>query len=250
MDEDLNVSVGGNYKLSWSGDLLWTSGLLPTSPTKFPTTIPDWTLRSVYADSKQALFVNVHGPALFAVDAANGEMIGKALALPVPIVTATTSVQQNIYILGGGKVYRTTPELPPLEEYFILPTDLVAKNPNGIAVSADQKTIYLSVGSGETARVYAYTDGALQWEAKAGQVLVRHKNILLTANPTGPGVLALDTADGTFSAIFGQAAVGARPPLTSITGAAIGSKNGMDYLFIASQYRVLVYRIVVAGEGE
>jgi hypothetical protein len=77
-------------------------------------------------------------------------------------------------------------------------------------------------------------------------VLNAYKNMLLVADATGPGILALNANDGSMSGIFGNTEIEERPALSGITGAAIGSKDGIDYLFVACQSRILVYRIVAA----
>jgi hypothetical protein len=84
VDQDLNIAVGGNYKLSWNGEPLWTSGLVSSGkPNQFPTTIDYWIMRPAYTDRQQAIFVNVHGPAIFALDGQTGESTGKSLPLAI-----------------------------------------------------------------------------------------------------------------------------------------------------------------------
>lgn len=142
--------------------MLWTSGLAATGkPNQYPTTIDYWTMRPAYSDAQQTIIVNVHGPAIFALNAQTGENLGKSLPLPMPIVQGVTNVGQNIYIMGGGKVFRTTPELRPLQEYSVVPEEVVKKNLTGIAVSEDLSTLYISAGNGAEARVYAYKQGQL-----------------------------------------------------------------------------------------
>ncbi len=247
VDSDLNLTIGGNFKMSWNGEVLWTSGLVSSGkPGQFPYTIDYWTMLPAYADAQQAIFVNIHGPQIFSVSAQTGEATGKGMALPVPGVAGVTRAGTNIYILGGGKILRTNTELAPLEEHLVLPKAVADKNPGGIAVSADLSTTYISAGAGAEARIYAYKGGALLWEAKAGTVLARYKGMLLAADPSGVGILALDAADGSLSGVFGNSAIEDRPAITGIMGASIGGKDGIDYLFVACQSRVMVYRIVAA----
>lgn len=70
--------------------------------------------------------------------------------------------------------------------------------------------------------------------------------MLLTTDPAGRGILALNASDGSMSGIFGNIAFEDRPALSGITGADIGSKDGADYLFVACQSRVMVFRIAAA----
>jgi len=247
VDKDLNIAMGGNYKLSWNGDVLWTSGLAATGkPNQFPYTIDYWIMLPAYTDAQQTIVVNIHGPQILALNSQTGEATGKSMALPVPLVNGVVSAGQNIYILGGGKVQRTTTELTPLQEALVIPEDVAKKGLTGFAVSEDQSTFYISAGNGAEARVYAYRQGQTLWQISAGTVLTRYKNMLLTTDPAGPGILALNTDDGGMSGIFGNIAIEERPSLSGISGATIGSKDGKDYLFVACQSRVLVYRIVAA----
>jgi hypothetical protein len=59
-------------------------------------------------------------------------------------------------------------------------------------------------------------------------------------------VLTLDAGDGAATGLFGQSGLEDRPALSGISGIVLGSKGGVDYLFIACQSRILVYRIVTA----
>jgi hypothetical protein len=247
VDDELNVTVGGNYKLSWDGDLLWTSGLTNTAPQKFPTTINNWTLWPILADAQRAVIISIHGSSIYALDAKTGELANQGFALPMkPGEIFPARAGTDIFLLGGGKVFRTNADLAPLQEVFTVPPEVAQKGLTGLAVATDGSTLFISAGKGDAARVYAYRKGAQLWECAAGQVLLCHKNILLTTFATGAGVLTIDAETGDLSGSFGRSAIADRPALTAIYGAAMGTKDGTDYLFIACQSRILIYRMVVA----
>lgn len=247
VDQDLNVALGGNYMLSWDGNLLWTSGLLSTGKlNKFPTTIDGWEQRPVYSDARQTIAINVNEPAVFALDSGTGESTGKRFALPDTVLSSSAFVGNRIYILGWHKVFSTTSDLLAPKEHFVIPEAVAAGHPNGLAVSDDERTLYISSGADDAARVYAYRDGTPLWSTKAGAVLTRYKGFLLASNSSGPGILVLDASDGSVCGIVADSAVGDRLPLGYVSGATVGSRGDADYLFVGSQYRVLVYRIASA----
>ena len=246
-DDDLNIIVGGNYKMNWNGDLIWTSGLIGTgAPNKYPTTIDYWTYRPAYTDGDQTLVVNIHAPSIYALDAKTGVSSGKSLALP-GTSAGVAHAGKTIFVMVADKIYRTSPDLAPLEEVLTVPEEIAKLKPAGLATNEDGSVFYFAAGAGAEARVYAFKDGQKLWEAKGGAVVAQHKGVLLVANPTGAGVLILEAKSGATLGVFGQSALNDRPIISGITGASFGSKDGADYLFIAAQSRILVYRMVVAG---
>lgn len=248
-DGELSAYAGGNYKIGWDGALRWTSGLAATGkPGLFPTTLGGWGMRAVYADARRAIFLMVHHCKLVAVDPATGISLEKEAPVPGPSLVGACVAGGNVFVTNGAAIYRTTLDLAPPQLVIQVPDDIKAKGVTGLAVDADGKLLYLSAGSGDAARVYALGgNNARAWEAKAGQLFTRYRGVLLAANPAGPGFLALNAADGALAGLFGQKALDDRPPLWNIAGMGVGSRDGADYLFVAAQYRLLVYRIA-AGE--
>jgi hypothetical protein len=248
VDDELNVTVGGSYKLSWNGDLLWSSGLVTTDPKHFPSTVSYWRVAPVYADAQNTILVNLDGSSIFALNAQTGENANRGYALKLPpsaIFVARAGA--SLFILGGGKVYRTAVELAPLQEVLALPEDIAKKNATGLAATADGSTLFVSHGTGAQARVTAYKNGTVIWDARAGVVLGCHKNVLFTAHPSGKGVLLMDATTGDVNGSFGRREIEDRPLVSNPTGMAFGSKDGKEYVFIACQSRILVYRIVTAS---
>ena len=247
-DSDLSAYVGGNYKIDWDGNLCWTSGLVNTGkPNQFPTTLGGWSMKALYADAQRAIFTMVHHTKFVMVNPETGEGTGKEVAVPGSGIIGACVSGRYIYATNGITVYRTTLDLTPLETIFSVPDVVKTKGVTGMALNSDQTIIYLSAGTGENAMVYAFDGGGKRWEAKAGQIFTRYRGVLLTGNPAGPGLLALNADDGSLNGIFANKALDDRPQLWGISGAGVGSKDGADYLFVAAQYRVLVYRIA-AGE--
>ena len=72
-----------------------------------------------------------------------------------------------------------------------------------------------------------------------------YKGILFTSNPDGPGVAALDAATGNVLTLIGNVAEASQLPISAPVGMAIGSKDGVDYLFVQANNRILVYRVTI-----
>jgi len=241
VDSELHVTMGGNYQFSWDGTLRWTSGLVSTGkPNQFPTTISYWIMRPVYADPKRVIIMNIHGNSLFMLDGETGANAGKGYGLPPGPIRGSCVAGQQIFVAVADTIYHTTADLPPLDRFMNVPDPVKAKGGlTGMAMSDDLKQIYISAGSGADARVYAFdrNGGVPLWEAKAGAICARYRDMLLTTNPNGAGILALSAEDGGLSTIFN---------IGSVNGVAIAGKDGIDYLCVAVQNQIRIYRIAAA----
>lgn len=240
VDGDLHITQGGNYQFSWDGRLRWTSGLIGTGkPDQYPTTVSYWVMQPVYADTRRVIILNSSGSALFTLKADTGENGGRGMGLPGGSLRGYCAAGQQLYLAIGDTIYRTTADLPPLDRFLDLPEPVKTRGLTGLSVRDDGQVVYLSAGSGAEARVYAFprTGGTPIWEAKAGALFARYRGMLLAANPGGAGILALSADDGALSTIFN---------IGSVSGLAIGSRDGVDYLCAAGQNQVRVYRIAAA----
>jgi hypothetical protein len=239
VDPNLDVYVGGSYKIGWDGALKWTSGLINEGPAKlFPTTLTTWVMTPVYSDGETAILAAVQQSLLYQVNARTGASLGKTVTTPGGF-NGICVVGRDIFYTGAGRtIQRTTLDLSTPQTFMTLPETAVPST-GALAVSADQQLVFIG-GGGETACYRR--DGSQVWKTK-GTLGALWENVLFMPNTEGPGVLALDAATGTKITIFGDKEENGRPPIGFVNGMATGSKDGADYLFIHTNARVLVYRI-------
>ena len=241
-DQNLDVYVGGSYKITWDDQLKWTSGLIDPGPAGlFPTTLSTWSIFPVWSDGKTAIIAQVHGNTLYQVNAKNGAALGKSLGTGGPSIAGSCVVGRDLFysIAGARTIQRTTVDLEPPQSFVTLPEN--ASPASGvIAVSPDEQLVYIA--SGGNLGCYR-RDGTTVWSKKSGLGPL-FKGLLFTPNPAGSGVTVLDAGTGNPVTTFGDKAVNGRPPFGA-GSMSISSKDGVDYLFIQSAGRVLVYRIVI-----
>jgi hypothetical protein len=243
VDDNLNVYVGGNFKLSWDDRLLWTSGLVPdASDGLFPYTgIPGWTMLPVAARAKQLVIAAVHNSRFYQVNVNNGAATGKVLDTGGTINGFCAVGNDLFYTTAPRIIQRTTLDLDAPQPFLTLP-ESAAPATGALVVSDDQQRFYLS-GGGETA---CYDrNGKQLWKTKGG-LGVLWKGVLFLLNANGTGITALDAQSGAVLTTIGDKAEAERPSLVAIGGVAVGSRDDEDYLFVLANAGVLVYRIGIA----
>lgn len=242
VDSNLDIYLGGSYKIGWDDKLKWTSGLINEGPAKlFPTTLSGWYMVPVWSDGKTAIIASVHQNMLYLVSAKNGATLGKSVPTGTGSITGVCVVGRDIFFTGKGRtIQKTTLDLTPAQDFMTLPEAAVPSS-GAIAVSPDQQLVYLS-NAGDTACYKR--DGTQVWKAK-GNMGPLHQGALYTTNPAGPGIVALDAATGKQIALFGDKEETGRPPLYGVSSIALGSKDGADYLFVHSNACVLVYQVAL-----
>lgn len=238
----LDVIVGGSYQINWDDRLVWTSGLIDPGPANlFPTTLSTWSLFPVWTDGNTAIIAHVHGNTLYQVNARNGAALGKALASGTSSIAGACVVGRDLFYSGANSrtVMHTTVDLEPPQPFVTLPEN-ASPAFGTLAVSRDQQFLYLA--NGQNLACYR-RDGALAWAYKCGLGALG-TGLVYAPNPAGPGVIVLDAQTGKLMATFGDKAENNRAAFPA--GAmAVGSRDGVEYLFIHSNGRVLVYRITV-----
>jgi len=242
VDPNLDVYVGGSYKISWDDKLLWTSGLSTDGPARlFPTTINYWPMNPVWSDGKIAIISSMHQNMLYQVNARNGALLGKPLATGTTAVNGTYVLGREVFYTGKGRtIQRTGLDLSTPQPFMTLPEGATPAT-GTLAISPDQQLVFLS-GAGEIACYRR--DGTVVWKAK-GNLGTLFKGVLFASSPDGYGVTALDAATGQPVATFGDKEDNGRAPLLVPGGIAVGSKDGADYLFVHSNARITVYKIVI-----
>jgi hypothetical protein len=242
VDSNLDVYVGGSYKIGWDNQLRWTSGLIGEGPAKlFPTTIDYWPMNPVWSDGKTAIISSMHQNVFYQVNAKNGAALGKSVASGTAAIAGSCVVGRDIFYTGKDRtIQRTTVDLAAPQPFMTLPEGAVPAT-GALAISPDQQLVYLSNG-GETACYQR--NGTQVWKAK-GIMGTLGEGVLFTSNPDGPGVAVLDAATGEKLKVFGDKEDQGRASLYGLGGMAMGSKDGKDYLFIYANARVLVYQIII-----
>jgi hypothetical protein len=247
VDPKLDVYVGGSYKISWDDTLVWTSGLIDPGPAGlFPTTLGGWMMSPVWSDGNTAVIASVHYNNFYTVNAKNGAALGKTLPAGTTAIIGTSVVDRDLFYAGAGRtIQRTTLDLEAPQPFVTLPEGVT---PCGaIAVSPDKQQVYVTyvADAGKPTQYVALAcyrkDGTPVWAGK-GSVMALYKGVLFTNNPDGPGVAALAAATGQRIALFGDKAENGQPPVAAAS-LAIGSKDGVDYLFVMSNARIMVYRV-------
>jgi len=242
VDPNLDVYVGGSYKIGWDDKLKWTAGLIPDGAAKlFPTTLTTWPMTPVWSDGKTAILSSMHQNVLYRVDARNGAMQGKQMASGTSSINGTFVIGKDLFYTGQGRtIQRTTLDLTPPVPFLTLPEGAVPAT-GKLAISPDQQLVYLSNAIDTTC---FRRDGSQVWTVK-GNMGTLLNGIVFVSRPDGPGIVALDAATGKQAALFGDKEEQGRPPLYTIGGMATGSKDGVDYLFVHTNARVLVYRVAI-----
>lgn len=242
VDPGLDVYVGGSYKISWDDKLQWTSGLSVDGPAKlFPTTLDYWPMNPVWSDGKTAILSSMHQNILYPVNAKNGALIGKPLAAGTTAIRSTYVLGDQLFFTGQGRtIQRTNLDLSTPQPFMTLPEGAVPET-GTLAISPDQQLVFLS-NAGEIACYRR--DGTVVWKAK-GNLGTLFKGVIFASSPDGVGVAALDAATGQPIAVFGDKEDNGRAPLHVPGGMATGSKDGADYLFVHSNARITVYKIVI-----
>jgi hypothetical protein len=246
VNPNLDVYVGGTYKISWDNQLKWTSGLIGEGPAKlFPTTIDYWPMTPVWSDGKTAIISSMHQNVLYQVNDKNGAALGKSVATGTSAVMGTCVAGRDIFFTGKERtIQRTTVDLAPPQPFMTLPEG-AAPATGAIAISPDQQLVYLSNG-GETACYQR--NGTQVWKAK-GIMGALGDGVLFTSNPDGPGIAVLDARTGEKIKVFGDKEDNGRAPLYGLGGMAMGSKDGKHYLFVHANARVLVYQVIILLSG-
>lgn len=240
VDSNLDVYVGGSYKIGWDGELKWTSGLVGAGPLNlFPTTISYWPMQPLWSDGQTAIIASAQQSLFYQVGAQTGAATGKTLDSGGVMGGYFVSGKDLFYTIGGRTIRRTTSDLAAPETFATLPESVTITSAY-LAVSDDRKMVYLSDG-GQTI-CYAL-DGAEIWKAK-GRLGTLWKGVIFTSNPDGPGVVALDAKSGEKIAVLGDKEA-AGQPLLYAGAMAMGSKDGADYLFMQGAARIFVYQVTI-----
>lgn len=242
VDPDLDLTIGGSYKIGWDNRLLWTSGLVGAGPVRlFHTTLSSWMTTAVWSDGKATIVAAIHANQFHRISAKNGASLGKSLASNTSFIMGTCTVGRDIFYTGKGRtIQRTTTDLDAPQDFMTLP-ETASPSAGLIAVSPDQQMVYLSNG-GETACYRR--DGTQVWKEKC--ILgALHRGVLFTTNSDGGGIAARDAATGKLLALFADKEEGGRPPVNAFGSMAVGSRGGAEYLFIHVNARVLVYKLEI-----
>lgn len=242
VDGDLNVYVGGNYKIGWDDKLLWTSGLIAEGPARlFPTTLSGWIMAPVWADDKTAVVASIHQNLFYQMSAKNGAALGKTIPTGTGSIGGVSVAGRDVFYTGKGRtIQRSTLDLAAPQDFMTLPDTAPATFYN-LAVSPDQQLFYVT----DTKETFAYRrDGGLAWKAK-GNLGTLFKGVVFTMNPDGAGIAALDAATGQRIGLLGDKDENGRAAIYGFTGIAGASKDGADYLFIMTNSRILVYHLAI-----
>lgn len=250
VDPALGVIVGGSYKISWDDALEWTSGLVDPGPAGlFPTTLGGWMMTPVWSDGTAAVIASVHYNNFYQVNAKNGAALGKSVAAGTVSIAGCAVVGRDVYYTGAGRVIqRTTLDLDAPQPFLTLPEGVTPVGP--LAVSPDRQFVYAAVyvDLGKPAQHVEIAcfrrDGTQAWSARGGAMALC-KGVVVTGNPDGPGLVALDAATGARVGLFASVDEAGRPAVAGVSALALGARDGADYLFVHTGARIAVYRLTV-----
>ncbi len=239
-DEALGLYVGGQYKLSAEGEILWTSGLIPSATGLFPGTHPHWFDYPALCAGRLYL-ANHASRAVLAIDRATGAQLLPPQAIPGSGHLLQPHAVKDRLIVGdsSGALWRMDPELKAApEKVFQAPADWKVAT---LVPDAELKSVFVGRAGTPNLLCRVKLDGTVLWE-REGAAPAAHDNGLLFV-PLRSGLQVCLAETGLPLAVIDADETDGRPPLTDIQGVAVSGTGPDVTLAVLGNRQIRLYRL-------
>lgn len=253
-DSDLNVYVTqgqGQFKMSWNGDVLWTSHLWAGGDPKLYAGSPiyGWPVYIGYVGKKAPLFYGMHSHTIYTLAPETGQLQGQVHRSEFQYLMHIAANGDQL-LAGGGdkdlwKIVTTTHEALPKWTPFLTPPAVFKGTLFG--VSPDKQRVYLW---SDNRIICMDSHGKGLWYAACPASYGRYVQPVAFLGDdvmfvTGEEyeLVARDARTGKKIAIVAEKEERGRPAVSRLRGVATASKDGENYLFVLCNYQIQVFEI-------
>ncbi len=247
VDGEGNAYIGGQYKVSPDGQVLWTSGLYGggragSALGEFPATNPHFFTYPAYGGGR--LYIANHAArTVLALDPHTGAMVLSPRTVTEKGHLLKPHIVQDALYVGdsSGALWRLDRELKAAPEKLF--DGESGASCSGLIVSDAADVAFAGVGrQGKPHILRALNmDGTTRWEVEAGVPMAYYDGYLFVT--TGRALEARRATDGGLLATVDSTETAGRLPLTDIAGVAVAQVDGEDSLFVLAGGQIRAYRL-------